>query len=192
MSEDNPKVPSLNDENYSLWVVWIEADLITCRLYNQVVCEVNTKEMTAEDAKTATADWKKKEVAEAQVAIIQRVEDSQLTHMRNWDPTIIWAKLACVHASCGLATCLALHRKFLTSVKADKEGMAAWIGWIKGLRYKLEDMILALTMGLNTLYSLFIISLDSTSTPTDKLTLEHVVYQLLTAQQQAGGREGRK
>ena len=60
MSEDNLNVPSLNDENYSLWVVWMEADLITCRLYNQVVCEMNTKEMTAEDAKTATADWKKK------------------------------------------------------------------------------------------------------------------------------------
>jgi hypothetical protein len=139
---------------------------------------------------------KRKKTAEAWMAIIQRVEDSQLTHMCDQDPTIIWAELAHVHASCSLATHLALHRKFLALVKADKKGMAAWIGWIMGLRYKLEDigvkvnvedMILALMMGLDTSYDSFIISLDSA--PVDKLTLEHVVDQLLNKEVQRDNKQ---
>ena len=117
-------------------------------------------------------------MAEAWAALIQRVEDSQLMHMCSRNPVVIWEDLACIHCSRGLAMCLALRRKFLMSVKGERESMVAWIGQVKGLVYKLEvvsleDMILALTMGLNNLYDSFIIFLDST--PINKLTLKHVM-----------------
>ena len=59
MFENDPKVPNfthLNDEHYSLWVVQMDTDLISFRLYNQVVCKVDTKGMTSEDTKMATVD----------------------------------------------------------------------------------------------------------------------------------------
>jgi hypothetical protein len=86
MSDDTktPNFTRLNDENYSLWVVRMEADLISRGLWNQVVCEAVTKEMKLEEVMATEDEWKRKrkKTAEARAAIIQRVEDSQLTHMR--------------------------------------------------------------------------------------------------------------
>jgi hypothetical protein len=124
---------------------------------------------------------------EAWAEIILRLEDGQLSHcLQSNDPHTIWLVLESVHRTTGFATSLALHRKFLTLKKTPSETMQAWIGQIQALGFHLEqarisvsdqDKILALTMGLPPLYDAVIINFDST--PSDQLTLSHVISRLL-------------
>ena len=58
------------------------------------------------------------------------------------------------------------------------------------VKVNVEDMILALMMALDTSYDSFIISLDSA--PMDKLTLEHVVNQLLNEEVQRDNKQAEK
>jgi hypothetical protein len=82
----------------------------------------------------------KKKIADAYAEIVLRVEDSQLAHMRSHDPEIVWDTLAEVHRARGLATRLALRRQFLTSVKGTEEVMSAWVGHVKAMSHRLEDI----------------------------------------------------
>ncbi|EMD30468.1 hypothetical protein CERSUDRAFT_38145, partial [Gelatoporia subvermispora B] len=91
-----------------------------------------------------------------------------------------------MHVAQGLATRLRLRRQFLRLVKDVSEPMSAWIGRVKEMAFRLEDVgvkvddedrILALTNGLDDSYEAFVISLDAT--PTAQLTLEYVVNRLL-------------
>ena len=77
--------------------------------------------------------------------------------------------------------------------------MQAWIGQIQALRFHLEqagitvsdqDKILALTMGLPSSYDAVIINFDST--PSDQLTLSHVISCLLNEEvhQTSGSQSG--
>ena len=155
-----------------------------------VTCETDMEGKTEADTEAIWDDWRKKrskkKIADAYAEIVLRVEDSQLAHMRSRDPEIVWDVLAQVHRARGLATRLALRRLFLTSVKGADEAMSAWVGRVKSMSYRLEDIgvdvsdedtILALTMGLNKSYDSFIISLDTTSP--EQLTLEHVISRML-------------
>ena len=74
----------------------------------------------------------------------------------------------------------------MTSVKGAEESMSAWVGRVKSMSFRLEDIgvgvsdedtILVLTMGLDKSYDSFIISLDTTSP--DQLTLDYVVSRML-------------
>lgn len=148
---------------------------------------------TEKDASTIAAEYevlKKARVStkmdEARAELILRVEDGQLSHMRSRDPLEIWQTLERVHRAAGFATSLALRRKFLTSKKSNDQSMQAWIGAIQGLAFRMEeagidvsdqDRILALTMGLPASYDAVIINFDST--PSELLTLNHVVARLL-------------
>jgi hypothetical protein len=193
MSGDDSKSvhfdPLDDSGNYSEWVIRMEAELIRRELLDVVVYDDNV-EGTPEEVEAAKKKWmakrSKKKLAEARAEIIRRVKDSQLPHMRSRDPMEIWDTLAQVHTARGFATRLALRRKFLRLVKGAGESMSGWIGRVKGLSFKLEnigvvvtdeDRILALTNGLDDSYESFVISLDAT--PADKLTLEHVVDRLL-------------
>src|ERR1700677_2004422 len=84
---------------------------------------------------------------------------------------------------------LALRRKFLTTVKGSTEAMSAWVGRVKSMSFITtdEDRILALTMGLDTTYDSFVISLDST--PMTDLTLHYVVHRMLNEEVRRGNRE---
>ncbi|KAJ3533080.1 hypothetical protein NM688_g7332 [Phlebia brevispora] len=102
------------------------------------------------------------------------------------DPMEIWEDLKKVHVARGLASQLALHRRWWRMVKGEKESMSAWIGQVKGAAHQLvkigvqvsdEDRILVLTNGLGSSYDSFVISLDAT--PAHELTLEVVVNRLL-------------
>jgi len=84
-------------------------------------------------------------MVEARAEIILRVEGSQLAHMRDRDPMAIWEALAQVHRARGLATRLALRRKFLTTVKGSAEAMSAWVGRVKGMSFMLEDIGVVIT-----------------------------------------------
>ena len=190
-SEDKtPYFAPLNDTNFHEWSIRIEAHLIRKDLWGTVTCETDTDGKTDADIEVIWTDWRKKrsakKITEAYAEIVLRVEDSQLVHMRSKDPEVIWDTLAQVHRARGLATRLALRRKFLTSVKGAEESMSAWVGRVKSMSFRLEDIgvdvsdedtILALTMGLDKSYDSFIISLDTTSP--DQLTLDYVVSRML-------------
>jgi hypothetical protein len=193
MSSDDkttPRFVPLNDTNYSQWAIRMEAELIRKDLWKLVTCTTDVEGKTDAEIETVWNDWRKKrsvqKMSEAYAEIVLRVEDSQLAHTRSRDPEAIWDTLAQVHQARGLAMRLALRRKFLTSVKGTEETMSAWIGRVKGLSYRLEDIgvdiseedtILALTMGLNPSYDPFIISLDST--PADQLDINVVISRML-------------
>ena len=190
-SEDRtPHFAPLNDTNFHEWSIRIEAHLIRKDLWGTVTCETDTDGKSDAEIEGIWADWRKKrsmkKITEAYAEMVLRVEDSQLVHMRSKDPEVIWDTLAQVHRARGLATRLALRRNFLTSVKGAEQSMSAWVGRVKLMSFRLEDIgvdvsdedtILALTMGLDKSYDSFIISLDTT--PPEQLTLDYVVSRML-------------
>jgi hypothetical protein len=187
--DEKTRFPPLNDDNYTEWSIRMEAELIRKSLWDNVQCEVSVEGKTTDEAKEVVTKWRgkrtQKKMAETCAEIILRVEDSQLAHIRTRDPETLWGNLLQVHRARGLATRLALRRKFLTSVKGA-DAMSAWIGRVKAMAFRLteigvavtdEDQILALTMGLDASYEPFVISLDSTQP--ELLTLDYVIHRLL-------------
>jgi len=192
MSEsDTPRFTRLNDANYAEWALRMEAVLIRKGLW--LVVDVIVPNADAKDDDTVELELQKllkartaSKMAEARAELILRVEDSQLSHMRQSDPREIWLTLQRVHRASGFATSLALRRLFLTMKKSDPQSMQAWIGEVKALEFRMEeagidvseqDIILALTMGLPAAFDPVIINFDST--PSDQLTLDHVIGRLL-------------
>ncbi|KAH8102360.1 gag-polypeptide of LTR copia-type-domain-containing protein [Phellopilus nigrolimitatus] len=192
------RFPWLNDTNYGEWAMRMEAVMIRKGLIGMIELDVPDGKTPAEfeaEVEKAKGKRSKTKMAEARAAMIERAEKSQLAHMRDKDPLIIWETLAKVHRARGLATRLALRRKLLSSSKGS-ESMQAWIGKVKGVVWDLEeigvkvdneDVILALTMGLDDSYDSFVISLDST--PTDDLDLEFVINRLLNEEARRNGKE---
>ena len=89
----------LDKTNYSEWVVRMEAVLIHHGLWDSVVFD--DAGLVGDDLQSVRETWTKKrsakKMAEARAEIILRVEDSQLAHMRDRDPTVIWEALARIH-----------------------------------------------------------------------------------------------
>jgi hypothetical protein len=193
--ESSARFERLNNTNYAEWSLRMEAVLVRAGLWEvvQPTIDVFTADGKEKDASTIATEFeaalkarKKTKMNEARAEIILRLEDGQLSHcLRSDDPRAIWLILESVHRAAGFATSLALRRKFLT-LKKTSETMQAWIGQIQALAFRLEqagitvsdqDKILALTMGLPPSYDAVIINFDST--PTDQLTLAHVISRLL-------------
>jgi hypothetical protein len=194
-SESTVRFARLNNTNYPEWCLRMEAVLVRAGLWNMIKPTVDTlaSDGKEKDASTIAAEFEaalkartKSKMNDARAEIILRLEDGQLSHcLRSDDPRTIWLILESVHRAAGFATSLALRRKFLT-LKKGSETMQAWIGKIQALGFQLEqagiavsdqDKILALTMGLPPSYDAVIINFDST--PTDQLTLNHVISRLL-------------
>jgi hypothetical protein len=181
----------LNDSNYAEWALRMEAVLVRAGLWAMIDIAVDETNTDASTIASEIEDAKKKRSAEkmneAHAEIILRVEDGQLAHcMRSTDPREIWHTLESVHRAAGFATSLALRRKFLTAKKTSTQTMQAWLGQVQALAFRLQqagivisdqDKILALTMGLPPAYDAVIINFDST--PSDQLTLNHVIARLL-------------
>ena len=124
--------------------------------------------------------------AEARAELVLAVESSQLLHLRNSDPAKIWEDLKNIHEARGLASRLALRRKFLWLSKAENQPMQNWIATVQHTSFRLtqigvevseEDFILVLTQGLPAAYETFVVSLDATDP--SLLTSEHVISRLL-------------
>ena len=88
----------LNDSNYAEWAVRMQAILVRCGLWSQIVNIVVDE--TGKDATTVAAeieDLKKKRSAEkmdeAYAEMVLRVEDGQLSHMCSRDPMEVWRTL---------------------------------------------------------------------------------------------------
>jgi hypothetical protein len=181
----------LNDSNYVEWSIRMEAELVRASLWSMIEVVLDT--VDGKDATTIAAELAAKrgkrspeKMAQARAEMILRVEDGQLSHMRDRDPMVNWERLRSVHMAYGFATSLALHRCFLTAKKRDDEPMQAWIGSIRrqaflmlesGVATTSQDVILAATMGLPPSYDAVIINFDST--PPDQLTFENVVARLI-------------
>ena len=195
-TESSARFQRLNDTNYAEWSLRMEAVLVRGGLWGMIHPEIDQQKADGmeKDASTIAleleAALKARTVTkmnEARAEIILRLEDGQLSHcLRTNDPRAIWLILESVHRAAGFATSLALRRQFLTLKKTPSDTMQAWIGKIQALGFRLEqagitvsdqDKILALTMGLPSSYDAVIINFDST--PSDQLTLSHVISRLL-------------
>lgn len=191
-------VPCLGHDNYSEWAIRMEAQLVRKKLWEVIMLDVSPPVTVMDEA-----DWWRRQLArrpkgkmeEARAEIILKLDDSQLSHARERDPKIIRDTLARAHVARGFATRLALRRQFMRLVKKKDEGMSAWMGRVRALAWKLEnvgvemsyeDMILALTNGLDDTYEPFIISLDST--PPKDLTLEYVEDRMLNEEVRRGNK----
>lgn len=123
--------------------------------------------------------------AEALAEITLHVEVPQLSFIQDDDPKVVWDALTAVHQARGMATRLALRRRFVRLQKPEGP-MQNFITEARRLALELqeigvkiddEDIILVLTRGLPPSYDNFVITLDST--PPTQLTLDYVVSRLL-------------
>ena len=202
--DDNEKgirFPPLNESNYSEWSMRMESELVWKGLWDVVFCDITSQGRDPGEVLAETEKWKgrrsAKRMAEARAEMILRADRSQLVHMRDRDPLMVWDTLTRVHRARGLATRLALRRKFLTATKGEGETMLAYVGRVQAMAFELEcinvgvteeDRILALTMGLDVSYESFVISLDGT--PTENLKVEYVISRMLNEETRRTNMEG--
>jgi hypothetical protein len=71
--------------------------------------------------------------------LILAVEPSQLPHVRDEDPAIIWAKLSRIHSARGLGTLLTIRRNFFTMTMPADASIASWVAQVRHAAYKLDE-----------------------------------------------------
>lgn len=159
----------------------MEAVLVRQGYWDLFLEETDLKKLGVDEAKAI-----KKRMAEARACMILRVDDSQLAHMTDSDPMVVWSTLAKVHRARGFGSRLQLRRNFITATMKQDQSMEAWIGEVRSLAHRLkaidvkvsdEDIIVVLTAGLPSSYTTIIISFDAIDA--DKLTLDFVITRLL-------------
>ena len=168
----------------------MEAELIKKGLWEQAFVELDTAGKTNNEIKgewaKAVAKRSAKRMSEARASMIKRVEMSQLVHMHEQDPMIIWDKLMATHWARGLAMQLAKHCKFLMVAKMADELITAWTSHVKGMAFDLEDIggtateedvVVVLTMGLGKEYDHFVASIDAMAT--QEFTVDYIVTRML-------------
>lgn len=190
MSDKAPAFALLDETNYHEWAFFMEAVLIRKDLLGIVEGTV-TQPLGSPNSKAVKAFVHKQKLTRAE--IILRVSPSQLPHVRNPDPKVIWDNLRALHQSRGFASRLSLRRRFITMKKGDTQSIQSWIADIRRVAFQLseidvsvpdEDIILVLTAGLPPSYDSFIISLDAVSP--DLLTLDFVISRLLNEEARQG------
>jgi gag-polypeptide of LTR copia-type/Zinc knuckle len=172
----------LNDSNWGQWRMFIKALLVKKNVW-EVVNGSETLPSGSPNSKPVRTFRRKQ--AEAIAEITLRVEPSQLSFIQDEDPKAVWDTFIIVHQSRGMASRLALRRRFLRLVKSEGS-MQNFIGEARRLALQLqeigvtvedEDIVLVLTGGLDSSYNNFVITLDST--PSSQLTLNYVITRLL-------------
>jgi hypothetical protein len=183
MSDKAPAFALLDETNYHEWAFFMEAVLIRKDLLGVVDGSV-IQPLGSPNSKPVKTFFQKKKLARAE--IILRISPSQLPHVRDPDPQVIWDNLRTLHQSRGFASRLSLRRRFITMKKGDKQSIQSWVADVRRVAFQLseidstvpdEDIILVLTAGLPPSYESFIISLDAVSP--DLLTLDFVISRLL-------------
>ncbi|KAG6807942.1 hypothetical protein H0H92_005936, partial [Tricholoma furcatifolium] len=104
----------LDHTNYVEWSMRMEATLVRQGYWDLITEEAQTTD--------------KKKMVEARALLILGVEDSQLPHMTNPNPKVIWETLGKVHRARGFGSRLSLRRSFITATKQPSQTMEAWIG----------------------------------------------------------------
>jgi hypothetical protein len=175
------KIMKLNNENYEVWRVLMEALLSKKDLHDVAFGHIPRPPGN----QNAAISWDRKN-REAKAEMILNVQIDQLAHMTDDNAADIWLELERVHRARGFATRITLRRKFLTMRMQAGQRMASWIGDVRNAAFLLsrthvavddEDIILVLTMGLPAVYNPFVIALDATDAAA--LTLDYVITRLL-------------
>ena len=176
-------VLKLNNTNFEVWILLVEA-LMTRKGIEEVGFGRVPRPETGLSSK-GVKDWERKN-KEARAEILLHVEEDQLAHCFSLVASEIIEELTRVHRARGLATCLALRRRFLTMKKRADQPMSQWVAEVRNLAQRLhgigvtvddEDIILTLTMGLLAAYDTFVVTLDAT--PAQELDLYEVISRLL-------------
>jgi len=176
------RFPQLNHTNYAEWALRMEAILIRGGFWDLIAGD----EKLEDESDVSGAKAFKKREAQCKAEIVLRVEDSQLPHMADRSPMVVWNSLASVHRARGFGSRLQLRRNFITASMKGGQSMESWIGEVRGLANRLtaidikvsdEDMIVILTAGLPASYTPIVISFDALEA--SKLTLDFVITRLL-------------
>ena len=182
MSSETIRFPQLNHTNYAEWALRMEAILTRGGFWDLITGD----EKLAEDSDGSDTKAFRKREAQCKAEIVLRVEDSQLPHMADRSPMVVWNSLASVHCARGFGSRLQLRRNFITASMKEGQPMESWIGEVRGLANRLkaidinvsdEDMIVVLTAGLPITYTPIVISFDALDS--SKLTLDFVITRLL-------------
>ena len=172
------RFPQLNHTNYAEWALRMEAILIRGGFWDLITGD----EILAENGSDTLAKAFRKREAQCKAEIVLRVEDSQLLHMADRSPMVVWNSLASVHHARGFGSRLQLRRNFITASMKGGQSMESWIGEVRGLANRLkaidviisdEDMVVVLTAGLHTSYTPIVISFDALDS--SKLTIDFVI-----------------
>src|SRR5216684_5583818 len=183
----------LNNKNYEIWKILMEAILIHKQLHNVALGWMPRPA----GLPNAMRVWDRKN-QEAQAELQLAVEWDQLVHMTAEDALEIWAELECVHRSTGFTTRIGLKQQLWKMKIKDGQRMASWISDVKGIVFQLsqigvavpdEDIILTLTNGLPTPYNYFILTLDSTLS--EVFNLNYVIGRLQTKETRQHAQSGR-
>jgi hypothetical protein len=182
-SGESIRFPQLNHTNYAEWALRMEAILIRGGFWDLITGD--EKLVEGESSVDKVKAFGKRE-AQCRAEIVLRVDDSQLPHMADRSPKVVWESLASVHRARGFGSRLQLRRNFITASMKGSQSMESWIGEVRGLANRLkaidvsvsdEDMIVVLTAGLPTTYTPIVISFDALDSL--KLTLDFVITRLL-------------
>lgn len=96
----------------------MEAVLVRQGYWDLFLEETDLKKLGVDEAKAI-----KKRMAEARACMILRVDDSQLAHMTDSDPMVVWSTLAKVHRARGFGSRLQLRRNFITATMKQDQSM---------------------------------------------------------------------
>lgn len=175
--------------DYGTWAMLMDTVLIRKGL-KEVGMGEESPPVTGPNSPAGKA-WKRKN-AKARAAMILNVDISQLPHMESLSAAEVWESLRAIHQVQGFATCLSLHRQFITLQMRTDHPMSTWISDVcRVARYLKtanvscddEDIILVLTLGLPPSYDNFVVTLDST--PAHELTLNYVIAHLINEESRA-------
>lgn len=187
------KFDRLGDNNYPTWSIYMLAQLKKRNLWEIVSGRV-TRPLGSENNAKVRAFVRREEEACAEIVLC--VEPSQLPHCRTDNPVEMWHNLAAVHRAHGLASRIALRRRFVFMIKPSTTSMQAWISDVRALAQELvaigstvndEDIILVLTQSLPAAYDAAVTALDATDP--DLLTVAYVIERLLGAESQIMSRQ---
>jgi hypothetical protein len=179
---DKHGMMKLNNENYEIWKILMEAILVRKQL-RDVALGVTARPTGGQNAIRA---WDRKN-QEARAELQLAVEPDQLAHMTAELAPEIWNELERVHRSTGFTTRMGLKRTLWKMKMKDGQRMASWIADVRGIVFQLtqigvsvpdEDFILALTNGLPPHYENLVLALDST--PSDLFSVDYVIGRLRT------------
>jgi hypothetical protein len=179
---DISKIPKLNGDNYAEWREYAKSLLIT-KNYDLWEATLGTRP-TPSTEKEVTAHTRLQ--AQARAHLILTVEPSQITHFADEDPAKIWKDLETVYRSKGLGTRMAELRKLYGMQKSGDQPMRTWITSVQhqvrilkdlGSTLRDDEVILALTGGLDSRYDFLIIALDSI--PDATRTIDYVIERLV-------------
>ena len=133
-----PSLPfdKLNESNYDDWKLQMEAYLEEKELFG-FLDGTQVAPTTGPNSKSMRTYQQKQRLARAK--LILAVEPSQLPHVRDEDPAVIWMNLSKIHSARGLGTLLMMRRNFFTMTMPADTSIATWVAQVRHAAYKLDE-----------------------------------------------------